>query len=89
MSKVALGGGVFIPPGYDDEKEILKRFEIINPEYQMALGMRKQGKYLPIPDKHINACHRIPFDHPWGGGLAVPRKAASQINFANVIDVRT
>jgi len=89
MNKVALGGGVFLAPGYENEKAILSRFEIANPEYQMAMGMRKQGRYVPIPDKHINACHRIPYDHPWGGGLAVPRKAASQMDLGKIIDVRT
>jgi hypothetical protein len=89
MSKVAMGGGVFLAPGYQNEESVLSRFQIRNPEYDMAMGMRKNGKYVPIPDKHINACHRIPLDHPWGGGLAVPRKAASQMNLGNIIDVRT
>jgi|TARA_R100000482_G_scaffold78198_1_gene30585 superfamily II DNA or RNA helicase len=89
MNKVALGGGVFLAPGYENESVVLSRFEIANPEYQMAMGMRQQGKYVPIPDKHINACHRIPYDHPWGGGLAVPRKAATQMNLGQIVDVRT
>lgn len=89
MSKIVLGGGVFLAPGYDDEKEVLSRFKIANPEYQMAMAMRKNGKYVPVPDPHINACHRIPFDHPWGGGLAVPRKAASQMSLGKMIDART
>ncbi len=89
MSKVALGGGVFLAPGNNHEEQALSRFKIQNPEYNVAMGMRKRGKYVPIPDPHINACHRIPFDHPWGGGLAVPRKAASQMNLGQMVDVRT
>jgi len=89
MEKVALGGGVFLRPGNNKEDEALSRFRLANPEYGMAMGMRERGKYVPIPDKHINACHRIPFDHPWGGGLAVPRKAASQMNLGQLVDVRT
>jgi superfamily II DNA or RNA helicase len=89
MSLVALGGGVFLAPGNNNEEQALSRFKIQNPEYSMAMGMRKRGKYVPIPDPHINACHRIPFDHPWGGGLAVPRKAASQMNLGQMVDVRT
>ena len=89
MSLVALGGGVFLAPGNNNEEQALSRFKITNPEYSVAMGMRKKGKYVPIPDPHINACHRIPFDHPWGGGLAVPRKAASQMNLGEMVDVRT
>lgn len=89
MNTVALGGGVFLAPGYSNENEVLSRFRLANPEYQMAMGMRQRGKYVPIPDRHINACHRIPCDHPWAGGLAVPRKAATQMNLGKVIDVRT
>jgi superfamily II DNA or RNA helicase len=80
---------MFLAPGHHNEDTILSRFEILNPEYKMAMGLRERGKYVPIPDKHINACHRIPFDHPWGGGLAVPRKAASQMSLGQIADVRT
>ena len=89
MSIVALGGGVFLRPGYENEQAVLSRFKLANPEYQMAMGMRQRGKYVPVPEPHINACHRIPFDHPWGGGLAVPRKAASQMKLGEIVDVRS
>ena len=89
METIALGGGVFLRPGNNNEDQALSRFKIANPEYSVAMGMRKRGKYVPIPDQHINACHRIPLEHPWGGGLAVPRKAATQMNLGQIIDVRT
>ena len=89
MNKVALGGGVFLAPGNENAEQALSRFKIQNPEYHLAIGMRKRGRYVPIPEPHINACHPIPYDHPWGGGLAVPRKAASQMDLGHIVDVRT
>jgi len=89
MTKAALGGGLFLAPGRSDEDDILSRFKILNPEYKMAIGLRERGKFIALPDKHINACHRIPFEHPWGGGIAVPRKAAAQMNIGSFADVRT
>lgn len=91
MSKgrVAMGGGMFLEPGNNNEDEILSRFKLLNPEYKMAMGLREKGKFIAVPDKYINACHRIPHEHPWGGGLAIPRKAAAQINLGSFADVRT
>ena len=89
MSKAALGGGLFLEPGYEYEASILNRFKLINPEYKMAIGMRKQGKYIAVPDQYINACHKIPYDHPWGGGLSIPRHAATSIGITDYVDVRT
>ena len=59
-----VGGGVFLPPGHWCEEQILKKFELQNPDYNMAMGMRGRGKFVPIPNQFINACHKIPFDHP-------------------------
>jgi superfamily II DNA or RNA helicase len=89
MTKAALGGGLFLTPKYENESSILDRFKLVNPEYKMAMGLRNQGKYIAVPDQHINACHRIPYDHPWGGGLAIPRKAATSMGIAPFVDVRT
>ena len=74
-----IGGGVFLPPGHFSEKHILKQFQLHNPEYKMALGMRQKGKFVPVPNQYINACHKIPFDHPWGGGIAIPRRGAFKL----------
>jgi len=32
-----------------------------------------------VPNQYINACHKIPFDHPWGGGIAIPRMGALKL----------
>jgi len=89
MTKAALGGGLFLAPGHENEVSILNQFKLVNPEYKMAMGLRNQGKYIALPDQHINACHRIPHEHPWGGGLAIPRKAATSMGIAAFVDVRT
>ena len=44
MSLVALGGGVFLAPGNNNEEQALSLFKITNPEYSVAMGMRKMGK---------------------------------------------
>ena len=89
MTKAALGGGLFLAPGHENEVNILNQFKLVNPEYKMAMGLRNQGKYIALPDQHINACHRIPHEHPWGGGLASPRKAATSMGIASFVDART
>ena len=44
IENTVIGGGVFLPPGHWCEEHILKKFELQNPEYKMALGMRQNGQ---------------------------------------------
>ena len=69
------GGGVFFPPDSPTIATLREHYRLINPEYKVASGMHKRGKYIAMPPKYIEACREIPYDHAWGGGLAVPRCA--------------
>ena len=65
------GGGLFFPPDSPTIATLREHYRLINPEYKVASGMHKRGKYIAMPPKFIEACKEIPYDHPWGGGLAV------------------
>tara|TARA_R100000084_G_scaffold52897_1_gene22184 strand:- start:522 stop:1898 length:1377 start_codon:yes stop_codon:yes gene_type:complete len=84
-----IGGGVFLPPGHPSEDQVLEKLKLYNPDYKMALGLREKGKYVPMPDQYINGCHKIPYEHPWGGGIAIPRRAALNTDLGSVLDHRT
>ena len=67
--------GVFFPRNATPNDTLREHYRLINPEYKIAAGLHKKGKYIAMPPKYIEACKEIPYDHPWGGGLAVPRCA--------------
>lgn len=83
------GGGIFLSPNHGYTDIINDEFRLPNPEYSVAMGMRQKGKYIKMPDRFIHACHTIPYDHPWGGGIAVPRHALSNWDIGTLIDART
>ena len=68
-------GGVFFPRNATPNDTLREHYRLINPEHKIAAGLHKKGKYIAMPPKYIEACKEIPYDHPWGGGLAVPRCA--------------
>jgi superfamily II DNA or RNA helicase len=83
------GGGKFLPPGHPKIDEILRKLRLPNPEYGAAMGMRKNGKYVPVPDQYVNGAREIPSDHQWRGGLMVPRKAVLGLDLGKEVDKRT
>ena len=91
MSKniCVMGGGYFLPPGHKNEEMIKESLKLPNPEYKMAMSMRQKGRYVPVPNEHINGCQSIPFEHPWGGGVAIPRKAGVGIDLGQMLDHTT
>lgn len=74
MKQVACvrGGALYFKPDSEHAKEIAKQFEVINPEWVQAQKLRNAGKRMAMPERMVSACHALPLDHPWGGGLMVP-----------------
>ena len=69
------GGATFLPPDSPAIETLREHYRLPNPEFKIAMGLHKKGKYVALPHKWIEACREIPYDHAWGGGLAVPRCA--------------
>mgnify|MGYP003147093379 CR=1 FL=1 len=68
-----IGGAKFLPPNSPATDGIRNQLKLPNPAYKQAQALRGRGKWVNIPDAHINGCQEIPAEHPWGGGLSVPR----------------
>ncbi len=68
-----IGGAKFLPPNSPAADQIRNNLKLPNPAYKQAQALRGRGKWVNIPDAHINGCQEIPPEHPWGGGLSVPR----------------
>lgn len=84
-----LGGGQFLPPGHPQIEEIKQQFKLPNPAYRSAMGLRERGKWIQLPEKDLFACQQIPFEHPWGGGIAIPRAATTGEMGFRIVDKRT
>lgn len=68
-----LGGAQFLPPNSPAISRIKNNLKLPNPAYKQAQALRGRGRWVDIPDSHIDGCQEIPPSHPWGGGLSVPR----------------
>ena len=68
-----IGGAQFLPPNSPAADAIQSQLKLPNPAYKQAQALRGRGKWVNIPDPHVNGCQEIPPEHPWGGGLSVPR----------------
>ncbi|MAH49725.1 hypothetical protein CMI37_28130, partial [Candidatus Pacearchaeota archaeon] len=75
-TRCVIGGGKFLPPGSPYIEEIKRKFRCPNPQYNQAMALRQNGKYIQVPDTHVYACQMIPIRHLWGTGLMVPRGVA-------------
>ena len=84
-----IGGGQYLPPGHPKTEEVNQQYKLPNPAYNQALGLRDKGKWIQLPEKHLFACQMIPHEHPWGGGLAVPRSVDLGKDGFNVVDRRS
>jgi len=83
------GGGIFLPPGHSQIEAVSKRLRLRNPDFTAAMAMLKKGKRIPVPNEHVNGAREIPPDHPWGGGLMVPRMAGLGLDYGKHVDRRT
>jgi superfamily II DNA or RNA helicase len=68
-----IGGAKFLPPNSPAVQRVRNKLKLPNPAYRQAQALRNRGKWVTMPDAHINGCQEIPPEHPWAGGLSVPR----------------
>jgi superfamily II DNA or RNA helicase len=74
------GGGLYFRP---EEGEFFdKEFRVQNPEW---VGAIRRGAYH-MPPKWITPSFELPIDHPWAGGLVLPRFCASPMYYVDSIE---
>ena len=90
MSDVCvIAGAYYFKPGDKEGEALAKKYSLPNPEYRMAQSRRSQGKYMKMPPQRISAAQKIPHEHSWGGGWAIPRNADISSLGRSPIDKRT
>ena len=47
-TRCVVGGGKFLPPGSPHLKEIRRKFRCPNPQYNQAMALRQNGKYVQV-----------------------------------------
>ena len=71
-----MAGAYYFPPGNEIAAKLSESYSLPNPDYRMAQGLRNRGKWVQMPPERVSACQQIPFEHPWGGGMASDNRQA-------------
>ena len=82
-------GAYYFPPGNELAAKLSESYSLPNPDYRMAQGLRNRGRWVEMPPARVSACQEIPHEHPWGGGMAIPRNANIDGSGLKIIDKRT
>ena len=89
VETVVISGGLYFPPGTVVGRILADTLKKTNPEWIQANRMRETKPWIPLPERHVRACHAFERGHPWAGGIAAPRSAQVDQSGIRFVDKRT